>query len=132
MGEAGSKASRTQSVLSDERTADLVPPLADGRATDPAVTGSTAAAVAKAATANIATLPGAALTTAFAADIDDGVDLAGHPALQRAFDLGGGRDQALVARSSSVLEDTAGSSMAGQFESIIGITGFAELVDAVR
>ena len=37
----------------------------------------------------------------------------------------------LVARSSSVLEDTAGSSMAGQFDSVIGITGFEEFVDAV-
>ena len=39
--------------------------------------------------------------------------------------------QSLVARSSSVVEDMATSSMAGQFESIIGISGFEAFVDAV-
>ena len=46
--------------------------------------------------------------------------------------LAGGERRPLVARSSSVLEDTAGSSMAGQFDSVIGITGFDEFADAVQ
>ena len=37
----------------------------------------------------------------------------------------------LVARSSSVVEDMATSSMAGQFESVIGIRGFEAFVRAV-
>ena len=40
--------------------------------------------------------------------------------------------RSLVARSSSVVEDSAESSMAGQFESVIGIVGFDAFVDAVR
>ena len=55
-----------------------------------------------------------------------------HPALRRAFELAGGDEHPLVARSSSVLEDTAGSSMAGQFDSIIGISGFPAFADAVQ
>ncbi|HKF92277.1 MAG TPA: PEP/pyruvate-binding domain-containing protein, partial [Acidimicrobiia bacterium] len=46
------------------------------------------------------------------------------------FDRAGGDHQALVARSSSVVEDTAASSMAGQFESIVGICGFEDFVAA--
>ena len=54
-----------------------------------------------------------------------------HPAVREAFERAGGDQQALVARSSSVVEDTATSSMAGQFESVIGISGFDAFVAAV-
>ena len=48
------------------------------------------------------------------------------------FELAEGDRRPLVARSSSVLEDTAGSSMAGQFDSIIGIDTFEAFVDAAQ
>lgn len=41
-------------------------------------------------------------------------------------------DGALAVRSSSVAEDTAGASYAGQYESILDVIGTAELVEAVR
>ncbi|MET0883391.1 MAG: PEP/pyruvate-binding domain-containing protein, partial [Acidimicrobiales bacterium] len=58
-------------------------------------------------------------------------DLRTHPALREAFDDAKGDARSLVARSSSVVEDTADSSMAGQFESVIGIEGFDAFVAAV-
>ena len=71
------------------------------------------------------------LTTAFSQVVDGGVAVATHPAVAEAYARAGGDDQALVARSSSVVEDMATSSMAGQFESVIGIRGFEAFVHAV-
>lgn len=133
MSQAGSKA------LAIHEEPDGGPPdpqlvtLREARATDVSLTGSKAAALAKASSAGIATLPGVVLTTAFTAALDDDpAARAEHPALRRAFELAGGDEHRLVARSSSVLEDTAGSSMAGQFVSIIGVTGFPAFVEAVQ
>jgi pyruvate,water dikinase len=72
------------------------------------------------------------LSTAFSAEVDAGADIAAHPAVREAFERAGGAERALVARSSSVVEDLASSSMAGQFASVIGILGFDEFVAAVR
>ena len=105
--------------------------LGDEAAIHPALTGGKAAALAKAAAAGLDTLPGVVLTTAFCDAVDDGAEIAQHPAVREAFDRAGGDHQALVARSSSVVEDTAASSMAGQFESIVGISGFDAFVAAV-
>ena len=105
--------------------------LNDSAARDPALTGGKAAALARARAADLDTLPGVVLTTAFSDAIDGGVKVAQHPAVRDAFDRAGGQERALVARSSSVVEDTANSSMAGQFESVIGISGFEAFVDAV-
>jgi rifampicin phosphotransferase len=129
MDEAGSKALGTQEVPG---RGPAIATLTDALATDVSVTGSKAAALAKAAVAGIDTLPGVVLTTAFTAAMDDGHPAEHQPALRRAFELAGGDDHPLVARSSSVLEDTAGSSMAGQFDSIIGVSGFDAFVGAVR
>jgi pyruvate,water dikinase len=101
-------------------------------ATDPQLTGGKAAALAVAETRGLPTLGGAVLTTAFGEDVDGGSDLATHPAVREVFELVGGDEHALVARSSSVLEDTAASSMAGQFESVVGIEGYDAFVRAVR
>ena len=76
-------------------------------------------------------LPGVVLTTAFSDAVDAGADVATHDAVREAFQRAGGDGQALVARSSSVVEDMETSSMAGQFESVIGISGFDAFVDAV-
>jgi pyruvate,water dikinase len=71
------------------------------------------------------------LTTAFSDAIDGGADVRDHPAVREAFAEAEGDTRSLVARSSSVVEDTADSSMAGQFESVIGIEGFDAFVTAV-
>jgi pyruvate,water dikinase len=105
--------------------------LGDDAAREPAVTGGKAAALARGATAGLATLPGVVLTTAFSDVVDRGADVARHPAVREAYERANGDGAPLVARSSSVVEDMAGSSMAGQFESVIGIDGFDEFVTAV-
>jgi phosphohistidine swiveling domain-containing protein len=109
----------------------LVVDLGDDAAREPALTGGKAAALARAATAGLATLPGVVLTTAFSDAVDRGANVARHPAVREAYERAGGDRAALVARSSSVVEDMAESSMAGQFESVIGIHGFDEFVAAV-
>ena len=106
--------------------------LRDPAALDRDVTGSKAAALAAVALHGLDVLPGVVLTTGFCAAVDAGAAVAEHPAVQAAFTLADGEGRALVARSSSVLEDTAGSSMAGQFDSVIGISGFDEFVAAVQ
>jgi rifampicin phosphotransferase len=105
--------------------------LDESDAQDVALTGGKAAALAKGRTAELSTLPGVVLTTAFSDAIDAGAKVADHVALREAYDRAGGDTRKLVARSSSVVEDSSDSSMAGQFESIIGISGFAEFSDAV-
>ena len=134
MGEPGSSTvSRDDGpVTDDEDRARLVVDLRDAAALASRLTGSKAAALSAAAAAGLDTLPGVVLTTAFAAAVDAGAPVTDHPAVRQAFLLAGGEQIPLVARSSSVLEDTAGSSMAGQFDSVIGITGLDEFVDAVR
>jgi pyruvate,water dikinase len=110
----------------------LVVDLSDPAAADPALTGGKAAALARAAAAGLPTLPGVVLTTAFCDDVDGGADIAGHRAAWDAFVAVGGHRRPLIARSSSVVEDIAGSSMAGQFASVVGLSGYDEFVEAVR
>jgi pyruvate,water dikinase len=105
--------------------------LGDDAAREQAVTGGKAAALARGSTAGLATLPGVVLTTAFSDAVDRGADVAQHPAVREAYERADGDRTPLVARSSSVVEDMAESSMAGQFESVIGIDGFDEFVTAV-
>lgn len=105
--------------------------LGEEAALDPALTGGKAAALARARAAGLATLPGVVLTTAFCDAVDNGADVTQHAAVRDAYGRAGGDDTSLVARSSSVVEDTGESSMAGQFESIVGISGFDAFVAAV-
>src|SRR5688572_18925940 len=107
MGHAESEALRTHEVPDEGRLDPDVVGLDDPRATSVSLTGSKAAALAKASVAGIDTLPGVVLTTAFTAAVDEDPRYAQeeHPALRRAFDLAGGDQHPLVARSSSVLED---------------------------
>jgi pyruvate,water dikinase len=109
----------------------LVVALDDEKAQDTTLTGGKSAALAVAASKGLSVLPGVVLTTTFCDAVDDGADVASHPAVKEAFDLARGDERSLVARSSSVVEDMAESSMAGQFESIIGIDGFDEFASAV-
>jgi phosphohistidine swiveling domain-containing protein len=105
--------------------------LDDEEALDPTLTGGKAAALAHAGNAALDILPGVVLTTAFCDAVDNGAAIADHPAVKEAFERAGGDATTLVARSSSVVEDTGESSMAGQFESIVGVTGFDDFVTAV-
>src|SRR5262245_51029070 len=106
--------------------------LPEAAAADPSLTGGKAASLARAQAAGLRTLGGVVLTTAFSDDIDGGATLAGHPAVREAFEQAGGDARDLVARSSSVVEDTAASSMAGQFASVIGVHGFDAFAIAVE
>jgi rifampicin phosphotransferase len=112
-------------------TSELVD-LADPAALDPSLVGGKAAALAGAARAGLPTLPGVVLTTAFAHAVDRGASLDDHPALLAAYAAAGGEAGRLIARSSSLLEDTSGSSMAGQFESVAGVAAPDQLGVAVR
>jgi pyruvate,water dikinase len=106
--------------------------LRDRAAFDPTLTGGKAAALARAASGGLAPLPGVVLTTAFSDAVDAGGDVMQHPALREAFERADGGRTDLVARSSSVVEDTSESSMAGQFDSVIGIHGYDAFVGAVE
>ena len=130
MGHAESKALRNHDDPSDRHLGPELVTLSDEHATDGRLTGSKAAALAVASVAGVSTLPGVVLTTAFTATIDaDPAQSGEHPAIRTLPSIWpAAASSPLVARSSSVVEDTAGSSMAGQFDSVIGITGF----DAVR
>lgn len=104
-------------------------------ALDPARSGGKAAALARARRAGFATMPAAVLTTALSIRYDDGLaldDPAATALLRSAIDLVGTEDEALVARSSSVVEDQAASSKAGQFESVLDVHGLDELRAAVE
>ena len=107
-----------------EHVRPLVVDLQDEAALGASLTGGKAASLARAARGGLTTLPGVVLTTAFSDAIDAGADVADHPAVKEAFARADGEHQDLVARSSSVVEDTAESSMAGQFDSVIGIHGY--------
>ena len=77
----------------------IVPPvlsLSDSTATDPALTGGKAAALARAARAGLPTLDGVVLTTAFSDDIDAGATIEDHPAVRAAYEAAGGRLRPLV------------------------------------
>lgn len=97
--------------------------LDDDVARDPSLTGGKAAALATARAAGLDTLPGVVLTTAFSPDT---------AVIRDAFHRAGGPTTTLVARSSSVVEDGAESSMAGQFDSVLGIRGVDEFTAAVQ
>ncbi|WP_249523057.1 PEP/pyruvate-binding domain-containing protein [Modestobacter marinus] len=104
--------------------------LDDPRADDPALTGARAAALAAAAEAGLPVLPGFVLTTSTVE-----VLAAGRPwprPVQDAWrDLSADGTRPLVVRSSSTVEDLGESSMAGRFESVVGVRGEAEFRRAV-
>lgn len=99
---------------------------------DPAATsvdraGSKAAALARARSAGLPVLDGFVIR----ADAgDDEIATAGE--VRRAWEsLSGGGTRSLVVRSSSALEDTAMSSMAGQFTTVVDVRGWEAFLDAV-
>lgn len=119
----------------DGTTPDSGPPLLvgldDERALDPGLTGGKAAALARARRAGVTTLPGAVLTTEVSRRHDAGTPLAQLPGLAGALAVLGDDVGPLVVRSSSVAEDQAESSAAGQFASILDVDGPAAFTAAV-
>lgn len=109
----------------------LVLGLDDPRATDPALTGGKAAALARARRAGLATAPGVVLTTVVSNRHDAGVAVADLVAGEIARAVAGLTDGAVAVRSSSVVEDGSESSAAGQFASVLDVDGPDALVAAV-
>lgn len=110
----------------EDVTAPQVVGLDDRSAVDPSVSGAKAAALARARRAGLPTLPGFVLAASLAEAASRAE--AARPAWE-ALSAGGTRP--LVVRSSSPVEDTARSSMAGRFTSVVGVRGWDEFVAAV-
>ncbi|WP_461033654.1 PEP/pyruvate-binding domain-containing protein, partial [Streptomyces mayteni] len=105
---------------------DLTLPLGDPRAGRVDLTGSKAAALARAARARLPVLPGFVVLPPGAA-VRGGRD---PRSAWRELSEDGARP--LVVRSSSAAEDTERSSMAGQFASVLDVRGWAAFRDALR
>ena len=104
--------------------------LDDERSTDAELTGTKAAALARALGNGMPALPGFVLTTVLTAtDRDAGSGPEVEAAWRR---LSGGGEQPLVVRSSSTAEDLAGGSMAGRYQSVVGVVGWQPFVEAVQ
>ncbi|MCI3928935.1 PEP/pyruvate-binding domain-containing protein [Streptomyces sp. AN091965] len=122
-------------------------------ARDPRLTGAKAAHLARAAAVGLPVLPGFVLVPADAADaasaahaVTAAVDAAsaagiasregpahGEQELRRAWrELSGDGARPLVVRSSSAWEDSADSSLAGLFETVLDVRGWSDFTDAVR
>ena len=106
--------------------------LGDPDAVDAALTGRKAASLAVASGAGMDVLSGVVLTTEYSAAVDHADRSEMAAVLRQVFAAVDGDRFDLVVRSSSILEDTDGSSMAGQFESVVGTSGFDEFCDAVE
>ena len=117
------------------RPEDLPPvvDLDDALATDPAVSGAKAAALARARAHGMSALPGFTLTTAGTHALDDGSASRDHAvalhAAWQALSVDGRRP--VVVRSSSTVEDGGSQSMAGMFTSILDVRGWEAFVSAV-
>lgn len=116
--------------MTDVGTSEVVVGLDDSSCLDPAIVGGKSASLARAAQAGLPVLDARVLTTAFTAEIDAGVPLATHPAIDQVFARFG--NLSVVVRSSSIAEDLEASSMAGRFESVLDVVGRDQLVAAVQ
>jgi phosphohistidine swiveling domain-containing protein len=105
-------------------SSNTVVSLDDPAARDPHVAGAKAANLAAARAAGLPALPGVVLTTDWTFD-----DRAA--ALNAWRFLSSGSTDPVIVRSSSTGEDGGDSSMAGVFESVVGVAGEAEFLDAV-
>jgi pyruvate,water dikinase len=104
--------------------------LGDERARDARLVGAKAANLARAAAAGLPVLPGFAITTSLGDGWRRGERTAEvvRPAWTALSHTGA---RPLVVRSSSTVEDIGTSSMAGQFRSVVGVTGWDAFVAAV-
>lgn len=105
--------------------------LDEPEAADPALTGAKAATLAAAAAADLPVIPGFVITTT-ATDAEDADGIAADSRVRRAWEqLSDCGATPLVVRSSSLAEDMADSSMAGRFESVVGVREWEQFVDAI-
>lgn len=95
------------------------------------LTGTKAASLARAASTGLPIVPGFVLTTAAAERVAAGGEL-DEDLLEQWRRLSHDGEAPLVVRSSSTVEDLGDSSMAGRFESVVGVRGRSEFDDAVR
>lgn len=105
--------------------------LDDRAASDPEIVGAKAAVLARARRGGLRTVVGAVLTTAVSERYDAGGGVDPHT-VQVALDLAAPAGGPVVVRSSSVVEDQASSSRAGQFETVLDVRGLGEACDAVE
>ncbi|MET9733681.1 PEP/pyruvate-binding domain-containing protein [Streptomyces sp. NPDC006458] len=123
----GPRGQRGLGAWSREHGHEAVPqtvPLGHPAATDPGLTGSKAANLARAASAGLPVLPGFVIP---ATTCDD------SRVLRDAWrELSEGGTRPLVVRSSSSLEDTGESSQAGRFDSVLDVRGPRDFRAAVR
>ena len=105
--------------------------LDDRAATRVELVGTKAASLARAAVAGLPVVPGCVLPTHLCDRLADGEAL-GADVWQEWERLSCGGDVALVVRSSSTVEDLGDSSMAGRFESVVGVRGRDAFERAVR
>ena len=109
---------------------DVVVGLEDDAALDRARVGTKAANLAQARRAGLRTLGGFTLPIATAVGVVESGKL-GDAVLGAYLDLSDQGRRAVVVRSSSPSEDTATSSMAGHFQSVVGVVGVEAFVAAV-
>ncbi len=117
---------RTRTGPGDEHVVWLDEP----RAADPALAGAKAANLARARAASLPVLRGFAITTT--ATIGGALDPDAVPAVRAAWrSLSEDGQVPLVVRSSSTMEDTSSSSMAGQFTSVLGVRAWGDVLEAI-
>ncbi|MCW2615010.1 MAG: ppsA2, partial [Frankiales bacterium] len=104
--------------------------LDDPRAVDPRLTGSKAAALARAGEHGLPVVPGFVITTG-TVDALPGRDRLPARVRQAWSLLSADGARPLVVRSSSCIEDLAGSLMAGRFSSVVGVRGEQQFAHAV-
>lgn len=110
---------------------DIVVGLDDPEAVDPRRVGGKASALALVRRAGLSTLPGSVFTTELSESIDRGESIDDEVIMRRALELAACTDRPAIVRSSSVVEDQTQSSMAGQFESVLDVSGVDALREAV-
>ena len=123
---------RTSSGPASDAAPPAVVGLGDDRATESALVGAKAAALARATAAGLPALPGFVVTTAATAGWGPVLPPALEDELLAAWSgLAGGGDRPLVVRSSSTVEDGEATSMAGMFTSVLDVRGWDGFVAAV-
>ncbi|MFP5319704.1 MAG: PEP/pyruvate-binding domain-containing protein [Acidimicrobiia bacterium] len=112
----------------DRATPAAVVWLSDDRARAADLAGAKAAALAVAGSAGLPVLPGFVLTTGY-----EPGDPAHEDELRHAWaKLSHGGELAVVVRSSSTIEDSESTSMAGMFTSVLDVSGWDRLLEAVE
>lgn len=130
MGTGWLVSSSTTTDRADGAAHAAVIPLDRPEAADRRLSGAKAAALAEAARHGLPTVPGFVVSTAAVNARSAGAPLPGE-VLAAWAELSQDGQLPLVVRSSSTVEDLGDSSMAGRFESVVGVRGRSEFTRAV-